>query len=69
LLLKSGANEVVVIVTGSLRNRQGPHHSKPGNIIGPRNYQTGPEVMPPGDSYMTPDCGLMEEFQILRYGK
>ena len=65
-LVKPGVNRVEVIVTGSLRNRHGPHHGIPGSIIGPGNYQTGPATMPPGDSYRLMDYGLMEDFEIVR---
>jgi hypothetical protein len=66
--VRPGTNRVEVIVTGSLRNRHGPHHRKTGRLIGPGDYQAGPAAMPPGDSYLLLDYGLMEDYQIIGRG-
>jgi hypothetical protein len=63
--VRPGTNRVEVIVTGSLRNRHGPHHRKTGRIIGPGDYHAGPASMPPGDAYLLMDYGLMEDFRII----
>jgi hypothetical protein len=66
-LVKPGNNRVEVIVTGSLKNRQGPHHGKPNpGLVSPGSFRSAPETQPPGDSYQLLDYGLLEDFQIIR---
>jgi hypothetical protein len=66
-LVKSGRNEIQVLVTGSLRNLLGPHH---GNIsrgmASPGNVRNAPATMPPGTGYAQLPYGLMEDFTVVR---
>jgi hypothetical protein len=66
-LVKPGVNLVEVLVTGSAKNREGPLHSyaKLGRVS-PDDFHAAPPAIPPGDSYLTLDYGLMEDFQVLR---
>ncbi len=67
-LVKAGVNRVEVIVTGSLKNRQGPHHGTPNpGLAGFTSFRAAPAAMPSGDSYQTLDYGLMEDFQVIRF--
>ncbi len=63
-LIRTGANVVEVIVTGTLKNTLGPHHA--GSGVGsawPSMFHKGPENGPPaGDKYHTIDYGLFEPF-------
>jgi hypothetical protein len=65
-LLKTGANEVIVTVYGSLKNTLGPHHNAPPlGRAWPGQFQKGaPGGYPPGSAYSTIGYGLMEEFEI-----
>lgn len=66
-LVKSGRNEIQVLVTGSLRNLLGPHH---GNIssgmASPGNVRNAPATMPPSTGYAQLPYGLMEDFTVVR---
>jgi len=65
--VKRGVNRVEVLVTGSLKNRQGPHHGKPNpGLVSPGSFRSAPATQPPGDSYQLLDYGLIEDFQVLR---
>jgi len=66
-LVAPGVNLVEVLVTGSAKNREGPLHNyaKPGRVL-PDDFHAAPPAIPPGDSYLTLDYGLMEDFQVLR---
>jgi hypothetical protein len=67
--LKQGANEVEVVVIGTLKNTFGPHHGKPGlGSAWPGMFQKAPEVaLPPGRDYHTVDYGLWEPFSLERW--
>jgi len=66
-LVKRGVNRVEVVVTGSLKNRQGPHHGKPNpGLVSPGSFRSAPATQPAGDSYQLLDYGLIEDFQVLR---
>jgi hypothetical protein len=56
-----------VVVTGSAKNREGPLHSyaKTGRVSSD-DFHTAPAAIPPGDSYLTLDYGLMDDFQVIR---
>ena len=64
--LKSGVNEVSVIVYGSLKNTLGPHHNNP--LLGrawPGAFQQGAkEGRPPGSKYSVVGYGLLEDFSV-----
>ena len=64
--LKPGANEVSVIVYGSLKNTLGPHHNNP--LLGrawPAAFQQGAkEGRPPGSKYHVVGYGLFEDFNV-----
>jgi len=67
-LLRSGRNQVEVIVYGSLKNLLGPHHNEdePG-AAWPRMYQRGAaKGYPAGSAYRVMDYGLMEDFRLVR---
>lgn len=65
-LVKPGVNQVEVLVTGSLKNRQGPHHGKPRpGMVGPGHFRRAPASQPPGSEYDMLDYGLMENFQVV----
>ncbi|MFH0990611.1 MAG: glycosyl hydrolase [bacterium] len=64
--LKSGVNEISVIVYGSLKNTLGPHHNNP--LLGrawPGAFQQGAkEGRPPGSKYHVVGYGLLEDFKL-----
>lgn len=64
--LKSGVNEVSVIVYGSLKNTLGPHHNSP--LLGrawPGAFQHGAKGgRPPGSKYSVVGYGLLEDFSV-----
>lgn len=65
-MVKPGVNRIEVLVTGSLKNRQGPHHGKPRpGMVGPGHFRKAPEAQPPGGEYEMLDYGLMEDFQVV----
>lgn len=65
-LTKPGVNRIEVLVTGSLKNRQGPHHGKPRpGMVGPGHFRRAPETQPAGGEYGMLDYGLMESFQVV----
>ncbi|HWQ52835.1 MAG TPA: hypothetical protein VN442_04065, partial [Bryobacteraceae bacterium] len=54
------------VVCGSNKNLLGPLHGnlKPG-MVGPGNFRSGPDGMPPGAAYTQEPYGLMEAFTLL----
>jgi len=64
--LRPGANEVSVIVYGSLKNTLGPHHNNP--LLGrawPGAFQQGAkDGRPPGSKYHVVGYGLLEDFSV-----
>ena len=65
-LMKPGGNRVEVVVTGSLKNRQGPHHGTPNpGLVSPGSFRSAPRTIPSGDSYQLLDYGLMEDYQLI----
>jgi hypothetical protein len=65
-LLKRGANDVEVIVTGTLKNTLGPHHGNPPlGTAWPSMFRNGPENgPPPGERYSTVGYGLFQPFVL-----
>jgi hypothetical protein len=64
VILEAGANEVSVIVYGSLKNVFGPHHVYARGFMRPPAFRAGKKIMPPGKDYDFLDYGLMEDFVI-----
>jgi hypothetical protein len=64
--IKRGANDVEVIVIGTLKNTLGPHHGKPGlGSAWPGMFRNGPASGPPdGTQYSTVGYGLFEPFVL-----
>jgi hypothetical protein len=62
--IKSGINNIEVVVIGTLKNTLGPHHA--GQTLGaawPNMFQRGPETgPPPGNQYHTVGYGLFKPF-------
>jgi len=66
-LVRSGENQVEVLVTGSLKNLLGPHHGPiTRGLASPGNVRTAPDGMPPGAQYDQLPYGLMDDFQVVR---
>jgi len=65
-LIRRGANDVEVIVIGTLKNTLGPHHGKPGlGSAWPGMFRIGPDNRPPaGAQYSTVGYGLFEPFVL-----
>ena len=64
--IKSGRNEIEVVVIGTLKNTLGPHHGNPGvGRAWPSMFRRGPEPgPPPGKQYHTLGYGLFEPFAL-----
>ncbi len=64
--IKTGANEVEVVVLGTLKNTLGPHHGRPAlGAAWPGSFQHGPQSgPPPGNEYSTVAYGLFEPFVL-----
>ena len=64
-MLKDGANEITVKVTGSLKNTFGFFY-KPNNswIFGPYEWNYAPEKAPDAPGYFLMDYGMMEPFDL-----
>ncbi len=64
--LKRGANEVEVIVIGTLKNTLGPHHGNPPlGSAWPAMFRVGPDNgPPPGANYSTVGYGLFAPFVL-----
>lgn len=69
-LLKQGDNEIVVKVTGSLKNTFGFFYNKNDNwIFGPHSWNRAPEKIPQASEYHLMDYGLIEPFALVRVNK
>ena len=64
--VRAGANEIEVVVIGTLRNTLGPHHGNPPlGRAWPAMFQQAPESgPPPGETYATIAYGLFEPFVL-----
>ncbi|MBU0618201.1 MAG: hypothetical protein KKI02_10825, partial [Planctomycetes bacterium] len=65
-LIRSGANEIEVVVIGTLKNTLGPHHGNPPlGRAWPGMFEQAPETgPPPGGDYATVGYGLFEPFVL-----
>lgn len=64
--LKEGNNEVVVKVTGSLKNTFGFFYQPDDNwIFGPYSWNEAPDKIPPASEYFLMDYGLFEPFEMV----
>jgi hypothetical protein len=67
-LLEEGENEIIVKVTGSLKNTFGFFYQNNDNwIFGPHSWNNAPEKMPPASDYYLMDYGLFEPFELVQY--
>ncbi len=66
-MLKEGANEITVKVTGSLKNTFGFFYRENGYswIYGPWEWDYAPARLPSGAEYFLLDYGLMEPFALV----
>jgi hypothetical protein len=64
--LKSGKNDIVVTVYGSLKNTLGPHHNNPQlGRAWPGSFQQGEkDGYPPGSKYSLVGYGLLDDFVV-----
>lgn len=63
-----GANQVEVIVYGSLKNLLGPHHGKINRgLTSPWSFRSAPATPPPGGAYDLEGYGLKAEFQVIQW--
>jgi hypothetical protein len=64
--IKSGENQIEVVVIGTLRNTLGPHHVGPvSGKAWPHMFQQAPQTGPPaGQDYNTLSYGLFEPFVL-----
>ncbi len=64
--IKRGANDVEVVVIGTLKNTLGPHHGNPPlGTAWPSMFRNGPaDGPPPGGQYSTVGYGLFEPFVL-----
>ncbi len=66
-LLTNGENEVVVIITGSLKNTFGFFYKKKeGWIFGPFTWNEAPERIPLPSDYFLDEYGLFEPFDLVQ---
>jgi hypothetical protein len=64
--LKEGENEVVVKVTGSLKNTFGFFYNENSSwIFGPHSWNEAPEEIPPASDYYLMDYGMFEPFTLV----
>jgi hypothetical protein len=64
-LLKPGANQIEVVVYGSLKNLLGPHHGKINRgLASPWSFRNAPAQPPAGSEYDLDAYGLFEDFQV-----
>ena len=65
--LIEGENEVLVKVTGSLKNTFGFFYNSNDNwIFGPHSWNEAPEKIPAASEYFLVDYGLYEPFELLQ---
>lgn len=63
--IRTGENEVAVIVYGSLKNLLGPHHNvNRRGLVTPWSFKYAPAEQPAGTAYDLVDYGLFEPFII-----
>ncbi|MDR1936960.1 MAG: hypothetical protein LBQ73_00495, partial [Tannerellaceae bacterium] len=63
--LKEGANQIDVLVIGSLKNLLGPHYGNPApGLASPWHWKSVREAIP-GLDYQLVDYGLMDDFSLL----
>ncbi len=64
--IRTGVNEVEVVVVGTLKNTLGPHHGNPApGSAWPGMFQRAPKLKPPpGAQYSTIGYGLFEPFTL-----
>jgi len=66
--LTEGENEVVVKVSGSLKNTFGFFYkSNDSWIFGPHSWNEAPEKIPSASEYFLMDYGMFEPFELLEY--
>ncbi len=64
--IKKGNNEIEVIVTGTLKNTLGLHHTGQPGKASPPEFREGPPNGPPaGNKYKTTGYGLFESFELV----
>jgi len=64
--MKEGDNEVVVKITGSLKNTFGFFYNNNDSwIFGPHSWNEAPEKIPAASEYFLMDYGLFEPFELL----
>jgi hypothetical protein len=64
--IKKGNNEIEVIVTGTLKNTLGLHHTGQPGKASPPEFREGPSNGPPaGSKYKTIEYGLFEPFELV----
>lgn len=67
LFLKEGVNEIVVKVTGSLKNTFGYFYPKNNvSLSGPHSWNYAPEKTPSASDYFLEDYGLFEPFELVQ---
>jgi hypothetical protein len=63
--LKEGANQIDVIVIGSLKNLLGPHYGNPApGLASPWHWKSVTQAIP-GSDYQLIDYGLIDDFSLL----
>ncbi len=66
-MIREGDNEIVVEVSGSLKNTFGLFYKKDKSwIYGPTAWNNAPEHTPPASEYIIPHYGLFEPFGVYR---
>jgi len=66
--LKEGENEVMVKVTGSLKNTFGFFYNNNDNwIFGPHSWNDAPDNIPPASDYFLMNYGMFEPFQLVGF--
>ncbi len=66
-MIQDGDNEIVVEVTGSLKNTFGLFYKKDVSwIYGPTAWNQAPEHTPAASEYVLPNYGLFEPFGVYR---
>ena len=64
--VSKGENQISVTVFGSLKNLLGPHHNNPPHgAAWPSQFESAPELQPPGINYDVIKYGLFDDFEII----
>jgi hypothetical protein len=64
--IKKGKNDIEVIVTGTLKNTLGLHHTGQPGKVSPPEFRQAPQNSPPaGNKYKTIGYGLFEPFELV----